>query len=83
MLPRSSRLAPRPAHLGFRLAAAQNHEVVGVADHLETSRRQMLVKRIKIYIGQQLAGDGLNAKDNVGGVGALAAGEVGEVAAAS
>jgi hypothetical protein len=29
------------------------------------------------------SGDGLNAKDNVGWVGALTAGEVGEVAAAS
>ena len=49
---------------GFRLAAAEKHEVVGVANHLVALLCHLLVERVEIDIGQQRTDDGLNAKDN-------------------
>ena len=76
-----SRLGRPGLHLcqrrtGFSLAATQDHEIVGVPDHLEASLSQAVIQRIEIDIGQQRTDDGLNAKDNVGRVGASAAAAV-------
>ncbi len=42
---------------GFRLAPAQNHEVVGVPHHRQSRPRHEVVERVEIDIGQQRTDD--------------------------
>src|SRR5215469_7172424 len=67
---------------GLRLTGAQEHEVVPVPHHLQACPHPTGVEPVEINIGQQRADDGLNAKGNLGRVGASAAIEAGEVGGA-
>ncbi len=76
----------RPNLLGFHFRSAMHDGIIGepLKRHLRILLHHPPIKGImQKQIGQQGTDDGLNAKDNVGRVGAWAAGEVREVAAAS
>src|SRR5208282_5633975 len=54
---RGPALYPFQRLAGFRLAPAQNHEVIRVPHHLESGLSHQVVERIEIEIGEQRADD--------------------------